>query len=75
MHLVCMLLDIMSIILVEFGAIPRPGCSPPDLPMVGRLERRAQGGTETTDEQLDEFVSVSYDHELRKGLSEGAQSR
>lgn len=49
MHPVLLLLDLVSVVLVELGGIPRPRRAAAVVPLARRLARRAHRGAESHD--------------------------
>jgi hypothetical protein len=75
MYPVCLLLDLLPIILVESGGIPRSRCPPPILPLDRRLTRRKDGRAPGRPEQQYELVPMPHHSQLLKNLPQGTEPR
>ncbi len=74
-HPVRLLLDLVPLVLVELGGVPRPRHPAPVVPLAGRLPRREDGPAQGRPQQLDEPVPLPHHSQLHPDVPQGPQPR
>ncbi|KAL8355713.1 hypothetical protein RB601_001155 [Gaeumannomyces tritici] len=72
-HPVCLLLDVVPVVLVELGGVPRPRHPAAVVQVAGRLARRAHRPAPRRPRQLDEPVPLPHHPELHPDLPQGPE--
>lgn len=74
-HSLRLLLDVMSVVLVERGGVPRSRRPATVIPLARRLTRRAHRRAQVETRKLHESVPMPHYSQLHSGLSQGPEPR